>query len=48
MGLDKAVLSLCAAKIARLVLAQAVRDEIEENLLIHGQRLPRAGGGQTH
>jgi predicted nucleic acid-binding protein len=39
-GLDKAVLSLCAAKIARLVLAQAVRDEIEENLLIHAQRLP--------
>ena len=29
-GLDKAVLSLCAAKIARLVLAQAVRDEIEK------------------
>jgi predicted nucleic acid-binding protein len=39
-GLDKAVLSLCAAKLARLVLAQAVRDEIEENLLIHAQRLP--------
>jgi predicted nucleic acid-binding protein len=39
-GLDKAVLSLCAAKIVRLVLAEAVRDEIEENLLIHAQRLP--------
>lgn len=38
-GLDKAVLSLCAAKIARLVLAEAVRDEVEENLLIHAQRL---------
>ena len=39
-GRDKAVLSLCAAKIARLVLAEAVRDEVEENLLIHAQRLP--------
>jgi predicted nucleic acid-binding protein len=39
-GLDKALLSLCAAKIARLVLAEVVRDEIEENLLIHAQRLP--------
>jgi predicted nucleic acid-binding protein len=38
-GLDKGVLSLCAAKIARLVLAEAVRDEIEENLLLHAQRL---------
>jgi predicted nucleic acid-binding protein len=43
-GLDKAVLSLCAAKIARLVLAEAVRDEIEENLLIHAQRLPAPEG----
>lgn len=39
-GLDKAVLSLCAANIARLVLAEAVRDEVEENLLIHAQRFP--------
>jgi hypothetical protein len=39
-GLDKALLSPCAAKIARLVLAEVVRDEIEENLLIHAQRLP--------
>jgi predicted nucleic acid-binding protein len=30
-GLDKAVLSLCAARICRLVLAEAVRDEVEEN-----------------
>jgi predicted nucleic acid-binding protein len=37
-GLDKAVLSLCAARICRLVLAQAVREEVEENLLT------RAGG----
>jgi len=33
-GLDKAVLSLCAARICRLVLAEAVRDEVEENLPI--------------
>lgn len=39
-GLDKAVLSLCAAKITRLVLAEAVRDEVEENLLLHARRLP--------
>ena len=39
-GLDKAVLSLCAAKITRLVLAEAVRDEVEENFLLHAQRLP--------
>ena len=38
-GLDKAVLSLCAARICRLVLAEAVRDEVEENLLLHAQRL---------
>jgi predicted nucleic acid-binding protein len=33
-GLDKAILSLCAARICRLVLADAVREEVEENLLI--------------
>lgn len=38
-GLDKAVLSLCAARICRLVLAEAVRDEIEENLLLHAEHL---------
>jgi len=32
-GLDKAILSLCAARICRLVLAEAVREEVEENLL---------------
>jgi predicted nucleic acid-binding protein len=32
-GLDKAVLALCAARICRLVLAEAVREEVEENLL---------------
>jgi len=38
-GLDKATLSLCAAKICRLVLAEVVRDEVEENLLLHTKRL---------
>jgi len=38
-GLDKATLSFCAAKVCRLVLAEVVRDEVEENLLMHAQRL---------
>lgn len=39
-GLDKAALSLCAARLCRLVLADVVRDEVEENLLLHAVRLP--------
>ena len=39
-GLDKATLSLCAARVCRLVLAEAVTDEVEENLLLHAGRLP--------
>ena len=39
-GLDKAALSLCAARLCKLVLAEYVRDEVEENLLRHAQRLP--------
>ena len=39
-GLDKATLSLCAAKVCQLVLAAVVRDEVEENLLLHAERLP--------
>lgn len=39
-GLDKAVLSLCAARICRMVLAEIVREEVEENLLRHATRLP--------
>jgi len=39
-GLDKATLSLCAAKVCKLVLAEAVCDEVEENLLLHAERLP--------
>jgi hypothetical protein len=38
-GLDKAVLSMCAARICRLVLAQAVREEVERNLLLHADVL---------
>jgi predicted nucleic acid-binding protein len=41
-GLDKAVLSLCAAKVCRLVLAEVVREEVEENLLLHAGRLSAA------
>ena len=45
-GLDKATLSLCAARVCRLVLAGVVRDEIEENLLLHAQRLPALDADQ--
>jgi predicted nucleic acid-binding protein len=38
-GLDKAALSLCAARVCRLVLAEVVRDEVADNLLLHGERL---------
>ena len=42
-GLDKAVLSLCAARICRLVLAEAVRDEVEEALLARTRAWDPAG-----
>ncbi len=45
-GLDRAVLSLCAARICRLVLAEAVRDEVEENLLLHAANLNVATAAQ--
>ncbi len=45
-GLDKATLSLCAAKVCRLVLAEVVRDEVEENLLLHAERLPSVDADQ--
>jgi hypothetical protein len=41
-GLDRAVLSLCAARICRLVLASVVRDEVEANLLLHATGLEAA------
>jgi predicted nucleic acid-binding protein len=45
-GLDKATLSLCAAKVCKLVLAEVVRDEVEENLLLHPERLPSLDADQ--
>jgi hypothetical protein len=39
-GLDKATLSLCAAKVCKLVLAEVVCDEVEENLLLQAERSP--------
>lgn len=33
-GLDKAILSLCAAKVCKLVLAEVVCDEVEQALLM--------------
>jgi hypothetical protein len=38
-GLDKAVLSLCSARICRLVLAEAVRVEVQRNLALNAKRL---------
>ena len=38
-GLDKAILSLFAARICRIVLAEIVREEVEENLLLHAASL---------
>lgn len=45
-GLDKATLSLCAAKVCKLVLAEVVRDEVRENLLLHAERLPSLDADQ--
>lgn len=45
-GLDKATLSLCAAQVCRLVLAEAVRDEVEDNLLAHADLLPATDADQ--
>jgi len=43
-GLDKAALSLCAARLCKLVLAEVVREEVEENLLLHAGQMPAAEG----
>jgi predicted nucleic acid-binding protein len=45
-GLDKATLSLCAAKVCKLLLAEVVRDEVEENLILHAERLPSLAADQ--
>lgn len=39
-GLDKAILSMCASRIFRLVLAEYVRLEVETNLLNFSNRIP--------
>ena len=39
-GLDRAVLSMCAARVCQLVLVEAVREEVETNLLRHVEVLP--------
>jgi predicted nucleic acid-binding protein len=39
-GLDKATLALCAARVCRLVLAEVVRDEVEENLRLLARKRP--------
>jgi predicted nucleic acid-binding protein len=45
-GLDKAMLSLCVAKVCKLVLAEMVRDEVEEILLLHAELLPSIDADQ--
>ncbi|MGH9453565.1 MAG: PIN domain-containing protein [Terriglobia bacterium] len=45
-GLDKAILALCAARICRLVLAEAVRDEVEEALRLVMSGLDPADASQ--
>ena len=39
-GMDKATLALCAAKVCRLVLAEVVGDEVEENLRLLASKRP--------
>ena len=46
-GLDKAVLLLCAARICRMVLAEIVRQEVEDNLLQHAATLPSQDAEQV-
>jgi predicted nucleic acid-binding protein len=46
-GLDKAVLSLCAAGICRMVLAEYVREEVEENLLTRAASFPPQEASQV-
>jgi hypothetical protein len=45
-GLDKATISLCAARVCQLVLAEVVRSEVEKNLLFHAERLSWADADQ--
>jgi hypothetical protein len=43
-GLDKALLSICAARVCQMVLAEVVRYEVEENLLHHASLLSIPAG----
>ena len=45
-GMDKAVLSLCAARICKLVLSEVVKDEVEQNLLVHASGLAQKDSQQ--
>lgn len=45
-GLDKAILSLGAAGVVRLVIADVVRREVETNLLIHAEVLAKEDADQ--
>jgi predicted nucleic acid-binding protein len=42
-GLDKAVLSMCAARLCQLMLAEVVRDEVEESLRFHATKRLESG-----
>ncbi|MGH9844318.1 MAG: PIN domain-containing protein [Blastocatellia bacterium] len=46
-GLDKAVLSLCASRICRMVLAEVVRLEVERNLLSRASTFSSAEAEQV-
>lgn len=46
-GMDKAVLSLCAARICRMVLAKTVRLEVERNLLARASTFSPAEAEQV-
>lgn len=43
-GLDKATLSLCSARICKLILSEVVRAEVEDNLLFYAGQLPSLDG----
>jgi len=45
-GLDKALLSLGAARVVRIVIADVVRREVETNLLIHAEALAKEDADQ--
>lgn len=45
-GLDKAVISICAANVWRLILSEAVHDEVEENLRLLAHDRPALSGEQ--